>query len=155
MMRRCVCIGLVLALAPTSTFAQSLKGSIDRAAALEVAQQQTQQAAQAQQKTSNPIPPKFLWSGVGMLAAGGVFLGLGAAEDEDTETCVTTPEDSRCVSHRTAYFTTGALLAAGGATMLIIGMNKRSSPQITFRPGGVVVKQSVPIDLGIGRLIRR
>jgi hypothetical protein len=149
MLRQCVATGLALTLMSTPALAQGLRGSIARAVAESAAQEPDSGG-------SGRIPPGLLWSGIGLLGAGGLFLGLGAAEDPENQTCVSGDDfESTCVSNRTALLTTGAVMAGVGAVLLAVGVSKRHSPQVTLRPGAVSVRQPVPVDLGIGRLLGR
>jgi hypothetical protein len=148
MARRCIAVCLALLVASTA-YGQSLNRSIERVAAEAAARQQPEPSARR-------INPALLWTGVGLLGAGGLYLGLGAAEDADAQTCIygNSIEDT-CVSNRTVLLTTGAVMAGVGGALLAIGIKKSHSPQVTFRPGGFAVRQPVPLDLGVGHLIRR
>jgi hypothetical protein len=133
----------------TPAFAQGLRESVARAVAESAAQD-------SGSGSGGRIPPGLLWSGVGLLGAGGLFLGLGAAEDPDNETCVSGDDfEATCVSNRTVLLSTGAVMAGVGAVLLAVGVSKRNSPQVTLRPGVVSVRQRVPVDLGLGRLVGR
>jgi opacity protein-like surface antigen len=141
MVRRLVAAMLAVLVA-SPAFAQDLRGSIQRAAT----------EAAAQQPESQPRSGRggLFWTGVGLLGAGGLFLGLGAAEDPDNQTCVYGGEfEDTCVSNRTVLLATGGAIAGTGAVLLAIGIAKsRNAPSVTFRPGGFVVRQSIPLPLG-------
>jgi hypothetical protein len=106
------------------------------------------------QSSSGRIPRGLFWSGIGLLAAGGLFLALGAVEDPDNETCVITDDfEQTCVSNRTALLATGGVMAGVGGLLLAVGVAKRSS--VTIRPGGFSVQHTIPIDWRRGGLTRR
>ena len=146
MRRRSVATCLVVLMAfSSSAFGQDLRSSIERAV--------NAAAAQDPQPSSGRIPPGLLWTGIGLLGAGGLYLGLGAAEDPENETCVSGSSfDETCVSNRTALLTAGAVMAATGGVLLAIGVKKSHAPQVTFGPGRVSVQQPLPLDLGVRRL---
>ena len=147
MARRSIAVVLISLMA-SPAFAQDLRSSVQQAVNAAVQQQETSKARR--------IPPGLLWTSVGLLGAGGLYLGLGAAEDADQETCVYTGSlEASCVSNRKVLLTTGAVLAGAGGVLLAIGVKKSHAPQVTFVPRGVAVQQPVPLDLGIGRLVRR
>jgi hypothetical protein len=138
---------VLVVLMTSPAFGQDLRSSAQRAASAALQQQQADKPRQ--------IPPGFLWTGIGLLGAGGLYLGLGAAEEAEAETCVYTDDFSpSCVSNRKVLLTTGAVLAGAGGVLLAIGIKKSHAPQVTFVPRGVSVRQSVPLDLGLGRLFR-
>ena len=143
-MPRLLTMALVACLSASTAGAQSLKEAVTRAAA--------EAAAQQAQPRSEGIPRGLLWTGVGLLGGGGFYLAAGAASSANQVTCVA---DS-CVSNRKVLLTTGVILAAVGGALLAIGVSKsHAAPSIVFTPGGIGVRQSVPIDLGIGRFRRR
>ena len=148
MVRRCVAASLVCVMASASTaLGHDLRGTIRRAASEAAAAQDPPPSG------SGRIPPGLLWSGVALLGAGGLFLGLGAAEDPENETCVSGNDfEETCVSNRTVLLSTGGVMAGVGAVLLAIGVSKRHAPQVTFGPGVVKVRQRVPLDLGLSRL---
>ena len=140
MIRRCLA-ALLMVLVATPTVAQDLRGSIRRAA--EVAAQ-----AQPPDPPRTGMHPGLLWTGVALLGAGGLSLGLGAAEDPDNQTCISgTDVEETCVSNRTVLLASGAALAGTGAVLLLIGRAKARSnaPSITFGPGRLVVRQRLPL----------
>jgi hypothetical protein len=120
--------------------AQDLRGSIQRAVN-EAALQQPEPQREGR------IHPALLWTGIGLLGAGGLYLGLGAAEDPDSQTCISGSDFSgTCVSNRTVLLTTGAVMAGVGGMLLGIGIAKsRNAPSVSFKGGGFVVRQSVPL----------
>ena len=101
------------------------------------------------------MPPGLLWTGVSLMASGGIFLGVGVAQGPTPDTCGYGDMVAVCAPYREVLLTTGGVLAGVGATLLAIGFVKRGAPQITFRPGGFAVQQPVPLDFGIGRLVNR
>jgi hypothetical protein len=136
------CLALLVA---SPALAQDLRGSIQRATAAAAVQQS--------QSQRSGMHPGFLWTGIGLLGVGGLYLGLGAAEDPENQTCVygNSIEDT-CVKNRTVLLASGAAMAGVGGLLLIIGAKKaRNSPSISFGPGSVVVRQQVPVSFGIGR----
>ena len=144
MLRRLVAAMLAVLVA-SPAFAQDLRGSIQRAVT----------EAAAQQPDSQPRPGRggLFWTGIGLLGAGGLFLGLGAAEDPENQTCVYGGElEETCLSNRTVLLATGAAIAGTGGVLLGIGIAKtRNAPSVTFRRGGFVVQQPVPLRLVFGR----
>ena len=144
MIRRFMVTALaVLAASPVS--AQDLRSSM-KAAVTEAAAQQEPQPSR-----SGRIHPGLLWTGIGLLGAGGLYLGLGAAEDSSSQTCEYSASlDETCVSNRKVLLTTGGVMAGAGGALLAIGVVKaRHAPSVTFRPGGIDVLQSVPLHLGL------
>ncbi|HEX5106969.1 MAG TPA: hypothetical protein VFV95_00920 [Vicinamibacterales bacterium] len=142
MLRRCLAT-LLAVLVASPVFAQDLRGSIQQAVN-ETAAQQPESAR------SGRIHPALLWTGIGLLGAGGLYLGLGAAEDPDTQTCVYSSSSETCVSNRTVLLTSGAVMAGVGGALLAIGVAKsKHAPSVGLRPGGFVVRQSVPLHLGL------
>ena len=143
MVRRCLATLLALLVA-SPVFAQDLRGSI---------QQAVNETPAQQPETPHPgrIHPALLWTGIGLLGAGGLYLGLGAAEDPESQTCVYSSSVSEtCVSNRTVLLTSGAVMAGVGGGLLAIGIAKaRHAPSVGLRPGGFVVRQSVPLHLGL------
>lgn len=141
MFRRLVAASMAVLVA-SPVFAQDLRGSIQRAVT----------EAAAQQPESQPSSGRggLFWTGIALLGAGGLFLGLGAAEDAENQTCVYGGElEETCVSNRTVLLATGAAVAGTGGVLLGIGIAKgRNAPSVTFRPGGFVVRQSIPLPLG-------
>jgi hypothetical protein len=153
MMGRRWLVGSLALLVAVPAYGQDLRSSVNRAVSQAARQQQSQPA---QAGGGGRVPPGLLWTGIGLLGAGGLFLGLGAAEDPDNETCVSGDDfEETCISNRTALLATGGVMAGTGGALLAIGFAKRSSPQVTFGRGGVAIRQPVPIDLGIARLVRR
>ena len=103
MLRRLLAAILVVLVA-SPAFAQDLRGSIQRAVTEAAAQQPESEPS------SGRIHPALLWTGIGLLGAGGLYLGLGAAEDPDHQTCVYGGSlEATCVSNRTVLLTSGAL----------------------------------------------
>src|SRR5713101_8287179 len=126
-------------LVAVSVSAQDLRSSIQRAAA--------QAATQTAQASSRPIPRGLLWTGIGLLGAGGFYLAAGAATDANLRTCV----GGECLSNRKVLLVTGTVLAATGGALLAIGISKsHAAPSIAFTPGGVAIRQRAPLDLGFG-----
>jgi hypothetical protein len=138
MIRRCTA-ALLIVLVSAPALAQDLRSTIRRAAVM---------AAQAPDPTRTGMHPGLLWTGVALLGAGGLSLGLGAAEDPDNQTCVSGSDiDETCVSNRTVLLASGAALAATGAVLLLIGRGKarNNAPSISFGPGRFVVQQRIPL----------
>ena len=144
-MIRQTAVSLVMVLLfAVSVSAQDLQSAIQRAAA--------QAATQTGQGSSRPIPRGLLWTGIGLLGGGGLYLALGAGTDASERTCVS----GECVSNRKVLLITGTVLAATGGALLAIGVSKsHAAPSIAFTPGGIALRQSLPFDLGIERLRRR
>lgn len=117
---------------PVPGLGQTLQSAIDRAVATELA---------AQGAGSGPIPSKLLWSGVGLLGLGAWLLAEGAS----IPSCVNAPPGASCSAEdRQAFLAAGAVAAAFGAALLIVGNAKRrGSPQILAVPGGLGVKQAI------------
>jgi hypothetical protein len=141
MARRCVAVCLALLVA-SPALAQDLRGSIRRAASLAAAQQT--------EPPRTGMHPGLLWTGVGLLGAGGLSLGLGAAEDPENETCVSGSDfEETCVSNRTVLLASGAVMAGVGGVLLWIGAVKArdNAPSITFGPGRFVVHQRLPLTV--------
>jgi hypothetical protein len=141
MAHRCLAVFLALLVA-TPALAQDLRGSIQREVAAAAAQQG--------QSQRSGMHPGFLWTGVGLLGLGGLYLGLGAAEDPENETCVSGSSfEDTCLSNRTVLLSTGAVMAGVGALLLIIGAKKaNNAPSVAFSPGKLVVQQSIPLGFG-------
>jgi hypothetical protein len=148
-MQRIVIMSLVCSLAGSSLFAQTLhsisgrpertgatrssimNSSIDRAVATELA---------AQRGGNGPMPPAFLWTGVGLLAAGGATMVAGAVTDRYEVTCLAL----ECVNNRKARLWGGAALLVAGGVVLYVGHSKRGSrPQILTGPGRIGLKQTI------------
>lgn len=145
MIRRIVAVVLAVLMA-SPAFAQSLRESINRAA--------TAAAAQQPEPARTGMHPGLLWTGVGLLAGGGLTLGLGAAEDPENETCVSGDDlEETCVSNRTVLLTSGAVMAGVGGLLLWIGAVKArdNAPSVTFGPGRFVVQQRLPLHAVFGR----
>ena len=114
MVRHCVATCLILTMGATPAFAQGFRESVARAVAESAAQD-------SGSGSGGRIPPGLLWSGVGLLGAGGLFLGLGAAEDPDNETCVSGDDfEATCVSNRTVLLSTGAVMAGVGHGSIVL-----------------------------------
>ena len=138
-MRRILIFALALSLLGSPLFGESLKNSGQRSttALADSISRAAEQAAAQQAQQEKKIPPTFLWTGVGLLAGGGFYLARGAAESPQSLTCV----GGECVSNRTVWLGTGAVLAGVGGALLAISISKsrQSSPSVTFAPGGGVV----------------
>lgn len=139
MIRRCVAACLAVLVA-TPALAQDLRGSIQRAAAMAAAQQ-------AAEPPRTGMHPGLLWTGVSLLGAGGLTLGLGAAEDPENETCVSGDDlEETCVSNRTVLLTSGAVMAGVGGLLLLIGKARaNNAPSVTFGRGRFVVRQRLTL----------
>jgi hypothetical protein len=138
-MTRLLIFGLVSGLSVLPLNAQSLNDAISRAAT-EVATQP------AQSQRSEGIPRGLLWTGIGLLAGGALYLAIGATAGDDTA-CVsigTRVSSQDCTSIRTVALVTGSVLSATGGTLLGIGIAKsHHSPSISFVPNGVVARQRI------------
>lgn len=140
-MTRALSIGLMVALFASPLRAQTLSDAISRAAS-ETA------ISQAQDERREGIPRGFLWTGIGLLAAGGLSLAIGAAAGDETA-CVSIGSrfEEDCVSIRKVALITGGVLAGTGGALLGIGISKsHHSPTISVVRGGVVVRQRLPLN---------
>jgi hypothetical protein len=85
------------------------------------------------------IPPKYLWTGVGLLGGGGLTMLLGFAVDHD---CGLYEDD--CQALGTGYKVLGGAMAGTGALLLALGAAKRETvPTVAYRRGGFVIQQTV------------
>lgn len=134
-MRRILVLTLGFCLSSAPLLAQTLQSSINRAGATELA---------AQQAVRGPIPPGWLWTGVSLLGASGLFLAVGIGYHECDYYYARGINPSSCGTDGPFWRGMGAGLAGAGATLIIIGMSKRSSnPQIIVTPGRIGVKQTI------------
>jgi hypothetical protein len=135
---------LALSVCGSPALAQSLRGSTHplRDSIVREAVSIAQQSGQAK---DNPIPPGYLWTGIGLLAGGGLNFAIGAAYSDP---CSGIPsslfvcEDST----RKLLFTVGAALAGAGAIVLWAGNNKRNAellPAVTLTRGGIALQSRV------------
>jgi hypothetical protein len=137
-MTRMVACGLVIVFCASPLHAQSLRDAASRAAVEATAQP-------ASPDGGKRMPRGLFWTGIGLLGAGGLYLAIGAAAG-DEEACVTISRASDCVSIRKVALITGGVMAGTGGALLAIGASKsRHSPTVSFLPGGVVVRQQVPL----------
>ena len=140
-MTRVLVFALVTGLSVSSVHADSLKDAISRAATVAALQQ-------AQQQRSEGIPRGLFWTGIGLLGAGGLYLAIGAATDDEEMVCVSISSrlSEDCVSIRKVALITGGVLAGTGGALLGIGIAKsHHSPSVSFGPDGVVIRQRVPL----------
>ena len=136
-MARTISAVLVFVLATSPLFAQSLQGSIRReAAALASA------SAQAPAAPETQYPRPFLWTGIGLLGGGALYLGIAGLAD----TLCDDVRSSRVSCESNSGFIRGfgfGLMGAGGV-VLAIGASKRRtvSPEIVTTAGrGVAIRQ--------------
>jgi hypothetical protein len=127
-----------VAVAPVE--AQSIRQSISRAAV---------DAAAAAQNRRGGIAPAYLWTGVGLLGGAALFATSAAvlAGEDCTTTSGANFTQTICLDYdsSTIWALAGAT-AAAGAVVLILGAKKgRSAPSLTFTPGGVAVRQTIPL----------
>ena len=94
-------------------------------------------AAQSTAGQKGRIPPAYLWTGVGLLGGAGLYF-IGAALYDPCADIVGGIVISCESLVSTVTYATGVALAAAGATVLILGNNKRQvSPALLPAPRGV------------------
>jgi len=81
--------------------------------------------AQGGGSRSSGMHPGLKWTGIALLGAGGLYLGLGAAGDQ----CADFGSSATCVDRETLLIFGGVLAGAGGA-LLLIGNAKAGDPQL-------------------------
>jgi hypothetical protein len=139
MWRKIVAVCLVLAL-PGAASAGPLKESAEKA---------TRELTLAQAEAETRSRGRF-WTGIALLAGGGVLAALGSVELGDDETG---PDDGEDVNGsddgedsdgwgNKALIGGGIAAATVGGVLLIAG-RKKSGPVVSMRHGGVVVRQTV------------
>ena len=81
------------------------------------------------------MPPAYKWTGIGLLAGGGLTISQGLRLNE--ESCYQTSHDRDfCSALKAAWIGGGVALAAVGAILLVVGNNKREPvADIQFGPG--------------------
>ena len=145
-MSRALAFGLATALFASPVYAQHFDDSIARAAT-QAATAAAQDAARPTLQPRGRIPRGFLWTGVGLLAAGGLYFGVAAAAG-DEQACVSIGSRSNgdCISVRKVGLITGSILAGTGGSLIAVGVAKsHNAPSISFGPAGVVVQQKLPL----------
>lgn len=139
-MRRLLVAALLLSLLPVHVLAQSPQSPIRQTTERLAAEYGL---AQATKREDGGIPPGFLWTGVGLLAAGGLYFALGAAYECGPYDICQFDSPVLSISARQSRFLLGALLAGGGVALLIEGKkkasSKRVSPQLVTTPGGIAL----------------
>jgi hypothetical protein len=139
MWRKIVAVGLVLAL-PGAASAGPIKESAEKA---------TRELALAQAE-SEPRSRSRLWTGISLIAGGGVLAALGSLELGDDETG---PDDDEDVNGsddgedsdgwgNKALIGGGIAAATIGSVLLFTG-GKKAGPVVSMRRGGVAVRQTV------------
>jgi hypothetical protein len=98
-----------------------LANSIARAA-VTLAQSSSERAETAR------IPRKYLWTGVALLAAGGLSMVSGALMSESRFGCADYVNDEHCRDVATVSMVTGAAVAGAGAFVLVGGSHRREPP---------------------------
>jgi hypothetical protein len=139
MWRKIVAVGLVLAL-PGAASAGPIKESAEKA---------TRELALAQAETETRSRSRF-WTGIALLAGGGVLATLGSLELGDDETG---PDDGEDLDDsddgedsdgwgNKALIGGGIAAATVGGVLLVTG-RKTSGPVVSMRRGGVAIRQTV------------
>lgn len=139
MWRKIVAVCLVLAL-PGAASAGPLKESAEKA---------TRELTLAQAEVETRSRSRF-WTGIALLAGGGVLATLGSVELGDDETG---PDDGEDLDNsddgedsdgwgNKALIGGGIAAATVGGVLLITGRNK-SGPVVSMRRGGVAVRQTI------------
>jgi hypothetical protein len=138
MWRAVVSLGLVVAL-PGSVSAGPISEAVEKAG---------RELALAQQQTDTRNRGRF-WTGIGLLAGGGVLAALGGLEIGDDEDG---PDDAEDFDEsddgedsdgwgNAAMFGGGLAAATVGGVLLLTGRN--SGPSVSLRPGRVAVRHVV------------
>jgi hypothetical protein len=139
MWRKIVAVGLVLAL-PGAASAGPIKESAEKA---------TRELALAQAETEPRSRSRF-WTGIALLAGGGVLATLGSLELGDDETG---PDDGEDLDDsddgedsdgwgNKALIGGGIAAATVGGVLLLTG-GKKAGPVVSMRRGGVAIRQTV------------
>lgn len=139
MWRKIVALGLALAL-PAAASAGPLKEAAEKAG---------RELALAQPGPETRSRGRF-WTGIALIAGGGVLAALGSVELGDDETG---PDDGEDLDDsddgedadgwgNKALLGGGIAAATVGGVLLITG-RKRSSPVVSMRPGGVTIRHTV------------
>lgn len=139
MWRKIVALGLVLVL-PGAASAGPLKESAEKA---------TRELALAQEESETRSRSR-LWTGIALIAGGGVLAALGSLELGDDETG---PDDDEDVNGsddgedsdgwgNKALIGGGIAAATIGSVILFTG-GKKAAPVVSMRRGGVAVRQTV------------
>jgi hypothetical protein len=113
----------------------------------DAAEKAGREMARAQQPVEGRSAAR-LWTGIALLAGGGVLTALGGFEIGDDETGPDDGEDfdesddgEDSDGMNKALIGAGVAAAALGGVILLTG--KKSGPSVSLRPNGVVVKQTV------------
>ena len=134
-------IAMVLTLAvPAGASAGPLKAAVEKAG---------REAALAQSDADTRSRGRF-WTGIGLIAGGGVLAALGGLELGDDETG---PDDGEDLDDsddgedsdgwgNNALLGSGIAAATAGGVLLITGRRK-AGPVVSVRPGSVVVRHTV------------
>lgn len=146
-MRQLLVSALALSLLASPVFAQSLReGSTAGAQPLQdSARAEVIKFAAAQAAGGDYMPggmkPGYFWTSIGLLAAGGGYLLIGALAGSE---CAAFDIDCGGVGTRVALV--GAGIAGTGVLVWIIGKNKAraaGNPQILWTPRGVAVRGGI------------
>jgi hypothetical protein len=114
---------------------------------MEAAEKAAREAALAQVTGTETRSRGRFWSGIALLAGGGVLAALGSVEIGDDETGPDDGEDfddsddGEDSDINKGLIGGGAALAGAGAWLLLTG--RKSGPAISARPGSVVVRHTV------------
>ena len=139
MWRKIVALGLVLAL-PGAASAGPLKESAEKA---------TRELVLAQEKAEARSRSRF-WTGIALVAGGGVLAALGSIELGDDETG---PDDGEDLDNSddgedsdgwgNKALIGGGIAAATIGGVLVFTGGKKAGPVVSMRRGGVAVRQTV------------
>jgi hypothetical protein len=137
MWRAATALALALVL-PASTSAGPLKDAVEKAG---------RDLSRAQQQQEKGKDRRF-WTGIGLIAGGGLLATLGAVEAVDDESG---PDDGEEVDGsddgedsdgwNKALLGGGIAAAAAGGILLFTG--RKSGPSVSVRPGKVIVRHTV------------
>ena len=151
-MRRILTVVLVCSLSGVSTFAPVVRRDAPRGASslLASAHVETMKLveAQAQQDAYRPagMSPAYFWTGIGLMAAGGLnMLAAVALNESDEVDDVCDDLDLDCSDISTAMFIVGAGMVGAGGYVYYLGRRKAnsSSPQIVATPRRVTIQQRI------------
>lgn len=117
----------------------SASGEGLRAAARAEAARQAQQAIQRDTR----MAPGYLWTGAGLIIAGGGSLLLAAVIDRDR--CARDDGLSKvdCINLRPALTVLGAAAAAAGLVVLAVGRHHREPVTVLITPTRVAVRAAI------------